>query len=185
MNALTLTDIRDNASGRVCRVPLVLGLKLELAARLWADKMPISDMCRELGASESSLKLLKRAYPERFPPRLYKPRIVERAMSAKQMGRVRAAAGAQPEPVPRTTDFKVPTEYEPGLSRYRCEPAAAREPGAPIGMMELTDRTCRWPVSRDAGPMLFCGGYFDGNGSYCNEHRKKAFTPRTCERGRT
>lgn len=46
-------------------------------------------------------------------------------------------------------------------------------------MLALRERECRWPVSRDGGPALFCATEISGaewapgevGGSYCRFHR--------------
>jgi GcrA cell cycle regulator len=43
----------------------------------------------------------------------------------------------------------------------------------PIGIMELTAFTCRWPIG-ERSPFLFCGTSKPAGGPYCREHARLA-----------
>lgn len=53
------------------------------------------------------------------------------------------------------------------------EPVDAPEPRN-LTLMELTERTCRWPVN-DGGPFLFCGCESAPGTSWCAYHRERVF----------
>lgn len=48
-----------------------------------------------------------------------------------------------------------------------------------IGLMDLTDKTCRWPVGEQP-PFLFCG--HPAQAPYCPAHSRIAFPPRIARR---
>lgn len=83
---------------------------------------------------------------------------VETKSAAKRMAN---RARAKPAPVP-------PLPAEPP-QRPSCEP---------VGLMDLTLRSCRWPIGD--GPFLFCGA-MEAEGAkgrpYCPYHHALAYTP--------
>lgn len=56
------------------------------------------------------------------------------------------------------------------------KPSPARPPSPPIGLMELRNWTCRWPIGE--GPYLFCGVHEADAAkgiSYCIAHSRMAY----------
>jgi GcrA cell cycle regulator len=51
----------------------------------------------------------------------------------------------------------------------------AEKPVNPVTLMELTDSTCRWPVSGDGAAMLFCGAANQRDLPYCSKHCGMAY----------
>lgn len=43
-----------------------------------------------------------------------------------------------------------------------------------IGLMDLTEHTCKWPVSGQGSATLFCGAHSPGRSTpYCPEHSER------------
>jgi hypothetical protein len=80
----------------------------------------------------------------------------------------------EPEPAPVATVHYLKTK-EP----FRAPPMAPPKPvGNQVFLMALTTNMCRFPVSGDGERTLFCGDPVE-NGSWCTDHRKRVFTPKT------
>jgi GcrA cell cycle regulator len=57
-------------------------------------------------------------------------------------------------------------------------PALAPAPANPISLLDLTNETCRWPISDDGEPYMFCGALEAGLGErivYCRVHARMAY----------
>jgi GcrA cell cycle regulator len=90
---------------------------------------------------------------------------------------------------PPATDFKARAEQRaasPGLPAH----LVAGEPRVPstdvvpvsrgLGLRELTERTCKWPVGDpQADDFGFCGNDARRDGPYCRYHARLAYTPPT------
>jgi GcrA cell cycle regulator len=69
---------------------------------------------------------------------------------------------------------------------HQAPPLAPSPPSAPapanaVRLLDLTNETCRWPVSGDVPPFLFCGtpeADFVGRMPYCRYHAAMAYSPR-------
>lgn len=97
------------------------------------------------------------------------------AMSAKMKARTAA----------RAADVKKHNAVNPMVARAKSPPPAVFVPAAkdlavgtwnplpeaaPVGIMDLTERTCRWPVS-DGAPFMFCGCQVEPGSRYCPTHK--------------
>lgn len=47
-----------------------------------------------------------------------------------------------------------------------------------IGLMELTEETCRWPYAEEGSPTTYCGCTSKPNSPYCYEHHAVAYHKR-------
>ncbi len=63
--------------------------------------------------------------------------------------------------------------------------AAAEKKSLRLGLMELTDKTCKWPVGDPAGDdFWFCGLSSEPGKPYCAAHAALAFQPMSARRDR-
>ena len=62
-----------------------------------------------------------------------------------------------------------PRQFTPRLATWQKIPD--RPPDAPLnlGLLELTNHTCKWPVT-EGSPFFFCGHPSADHSSYCNHH---------------
>jgi GcrA cell cycle regulator len=67
--------------------------------------------------------------------------------------------------------------------RVRAEPAQAVS-GVPVALVDLTDKTCRWPLwdNHATGDKMFCGAMVVDGSVYCLTHYKLAKPPKGGER---
>lgn len=91
----------------------------------------------------------------------------ERGTTGKYRGVVTAArkarmAKAIPAPPPEVFS---PAAEDLAVGAWNPLPGAT-----PIGLMDLSDKVCRWPVS-DGAPFLFCGCATAEGSSYCPTHK--------------
>ena len=61
------------------------------------------------------------------------------------------------------------------MFRPRPEPVTVVFTPGGITIMDLTEATCRWPVSGTGADMMYCGGEVHKEQSYCLEHCRIAF----------
>ena len=116
-----------------------------------------------------------------------------------------AAAKPEPRPVPRTESAQPPAQ--PASLRNRIIPAGQPLPPQPsageispealasvrevekkakrISLMELTERTCKWPIGDPATEdFWFCGLATQPGKPYCDAHVGVAFQPMSARRDR-
>lgn len=105
----------------------------------------------------------------------------------KQSPRVTEAASWRAANNPHHADIKARAEQRaasPGLPAHLVAGEARRpiEVVAPISrnlkLVELTERTCKWPVGDPATDDFgFCGNDAPGTGAYCRYHSRLAYEP--------
>lgn len=66
-------------------------------------------------------------------------------------------------------------DYEPGLADLITVPETGG--AGPCGLMELTARRCKWPVSGHGAGLLFCGEAIGLGDVYCGCHRRASVEP--------
>ena len=157
----------------------------------------------------SNRKVNKKASPEK-PETIDQSR--ETVVSARQARKktkrepARADAGAKsrPEPKPETKTANVPVATmlrkniipagqplppQPSPNEVSEEAlalvAAAEKKSLRLGLMELTDKTCKWPVGDPASnDFWFCGLSSEPGKPYCAAHAALAFQPMSARRDR-
>ena len=83
---------------------------------------------------------------------------------------------AKPRPR-RTTPFRPPAVLAPPPPKTAPAPAPASPQGHPIALLDLTNETCRWPVTENP-PHRFCGRLeadFAKGVPYCRRHSRMAY----------
>jgi len=79
-----------------------------------------------------------------------------------------------PKPIPTATIHHLKTK-----TRYQPPPQGPLKPtGNQVFLMALTTNMCRFPVSGSGEKTLFCGDPTE-KGSWCPDHRKRVFVPKT------
>ncbi|MGE0281631.1 MAG: GcrA family cell cycle regulator [Rhizobiaceae bacterium] len=155
--------------------------RVETLRKLWADGLSASQIAAQLGSVSRNavigkvhrLKLSSRGRSTAAAPRAKKQTststIVKTVKSVAPMRAAVATVGA--------TALKIAFDAEP-VARYR----AAQDVVVPISrklhLVELTERTCKWP---NGDPLTesfsFCGADSAETGPYCQYHARVAFQP--------
>ncbi len=85
----------------------------------------------------------------------------------------------RPPPKPRVKRVRVrvrkPAANQPAEKRA---PAATPAPARPCSLLEFTDETCRYPISDDGPPYVFCGALeadMSNGRPYCLMHARIAY----------
>jgi GcrA cell cycle regulator len=83
---------------------------------------------------------------------------------------------AKKRPVPRTRTlprfaFRTP----PARPGHGPVDLPVEQPANPVTLLELTDRSCRWPSGNNPATMLFCGATSVEGQPYCERHCRVAF----------
>jgi GcrA cell cycle regulator len=145
--------------------------RVELLKKLWADGLSASQIAAELGGVTRNavigkvhrLGLSGRAKsPSSGIPRPRKPRShmmrVARPLS-RGANALALAYEMEPEPEPELIENIIP------IGQRRT-------------LLELSDKTCRWPIGDPATPdFFFCGGNPLEGLPYCNYHARVAYQP--------
>ena len=142
--------------------------RVEQLKKLWADGLSASQIAAELGGITRNavigkvhrLGLSGRAKsPSSSVPRARKPRSsgLLRVSRPSMRGNTALAYEYDVEPEPELID--IPVEQRKSL-------------------LELTDKTCRWPVGDPGGgEFYFCGGETVNELPYCIHHSRIAYQP--------
>jgi len=144
--------------------------RVELLKKLWAEGLSASRIAAELGGVTRNAVIGK----------VHRLGLAGRAKSSSGMSRPRKPRAHMlrvARPVSRgATALALAYELEP-----EPEPALA-DNIIPIGqrrtLLELSDKTCRWPIGDPATPeFFFCGGIPLMGLPYCHYHARIAYQP--------
>jgi GcrA cell cycle regulator len=58
------------------------------------------------------------------------------------------------------------------------------KPAKPLTLLDLTSKSCRWPLGEPSADMLYCGGLTQG-GAWCAKHHAMAYRKADGRRGNT
>lgn len=136
---------------------------------LWTvSGLSASEIARELGEGMTRNGVLGKAHRMKLPPRLSKLQIqLGRERAARERARRdrrRAERAKAMMSRPDVGQRRGPKPEWPGGSVW--DPLAGT---SPIGIMDLTDATCRWPIGES--PFRFCGCETAPGSSYCATHK--------------
>jgi GcrA cell cycle regulator len=186
--------------------------RVEVLKKMWGEGQSASQIAKELGGVTRNavigkvhrLGLSNRAGSGAAPTKAD-------AKPAKAAPKAPAAAAAKPKVEPKTEPAikpQPPSENKSGLpARKQIIPAGQPLPPQPsaneispealakvneiekkakkIGLMELTERTCKWPVGDPATEdFWFCGLPVQQGKPYCEAHVGVAFQPMSSRRDR-
>ena len=189
--------------------------RVETPKKMWGDGQSASQIAKELGGVTRNavigkvhrLGLSNRAGGS-APESRTEARTESRAEPAARPDAPAAkpaAAKPEPRPVPRTESAQPPAQ--PASLRNRIIPAGQPLPPQPsageispealasvrevekkakrISLMELTERTCKWPIGDPATEdFWFCGLATQPGKPYCDAHVGVAFQPMSARRDR-
>lgn len=189
--------------------------RVELLKKMWSEGQSASQIAKELGGVTRNavigkvhrLGLSNRAGGS-APESRTEARTESRAEPAARPDAPAAkpaAAKPEPRPVPRTESAQPPAQ--PASLRNRIIPAGQPLPPQPsageispealasvrevekkakrISLMELTERTCKWPIGDPATEdFWFCGLATQPGKPYCDAHVGVAFQPMSARRDR-
>lgn len=159
--------------------------RVELLKKLWAEGLSASQIAAQLGGVSRNavigkvhrLKLSGRARSTSSAPRAKK---APRATGTPARATSRAGAGRS---------ISAPTIGATALKPQYLADAAPEADLRPIAdvvvpiarklkLVELTDRTCKWPIGDPlAEDFHFCGHDSDEGSPYCTYHARLAFQP--------
>jgi len=129
--------------------------RLELLKEYWADGDSTRVIAERLGPEFTRNSVIGKAHRMQLESRKIEHAHVEPDQSAPVPAPVR----------PRPVHLRPLLRFE-------------RSPGGPLGVLDLTDKTCRWPIG-DVGVegFHFCGELSADESPYCPHHRHVAYQP--------
>jgi len=187
--------------------------RVETLKRMWGEGQSASQIAKELGGVTRNavigkvhrLGLSNRAGGGSAPA---KPAAKEKPVKAEAPAKSKAAkADPKPEPADKPEAAPVAAAPAPTPARKQIIPAGQPLPPQPsaneispealasvrevekkakrLTLMELTERTCKWPVGDPAtDDFWFCGLAVQQGKPYCEAHVNVAFQPMSSRRDR-
>jgi GcrA cell cycle regulator len=150
--------------------------RVSVLKNLWAEGLSASQIAKQLGGGVTRnavigkvhrLGLAGRATPSRPPKR------------PVRMARPRNVASPTPRARTATTPSVPLVPAAPPLEPLR------REDGSVTTVLNLNERTCKWPIGDPAEQgFAFCGRQSCA-GPYCTEHARLAYQPQQAKKKRT
>lgn len=175
--------------------------RVELLKKMWSEGQSASQIAKELGGVTRNavigkvhrLGLSNRsgAAPAAKAPKAEAPA----KESAPAKAEAKAEAPAAKEPAPSTPARRVivpagqPLPPQPSANEISPEALASmrevEKSAKKISLMELTERTCKWPIGDPAtDEFWFCGLPVQPGKPYCEAHVGVAFQPMSSRRDR-
>ena len=179
--------------------------RVELLKKMWSEGQSASQIAKELGGVTRNavigkvhrLGLSNRSggAPAAAPagkPEAAAPK-TEQPAAAPKAERAEPAAEAAPAPTPVARKPIIPAGQplppQPSANEISPETLAnvrkVEEKAKRISLMELTERTCKWPIGDPAtDDFWFCGLSVQAGKPYCEAHVSVAFQPMSSRRDR-
>ena len=189
--------------------------RVELLKKMWGEGQSASQIAKELGGVTRNAvigKVHRLGLSNRNQGTAAKPAAKEKAAPAAKAAPSKPAAAPQPEKKPEPkTEAAVPVSADRPANvthlRKQIVPAGQPLPPQPsaneispealakvneieksakkLGLMELTERTCKWPIGDPATPdFWFCGLPSQQGNPYCEAHVGVASQPMSSRRDR-
>jgi GcrA cell cycle regulator len=189
--------------------------RVELLKKMWGEGQSASQIAKELGGVTRNAvigKVHRLGLSNRNQGTAAKPAAKEKAAPAAKAAPSKPAAPPQPEkkPEPKTEAAVPPSIDRPAnVTHLRKQIVPAGQPLPPqpsaneispealakvneieksakkLTLMELTERTCKWPIGDPATPdFWFCGLPSQQGKPYCEAHVGVAFQPMSSRRDR-
>ncbi len=156
--------------------------RVELLRKLWSDGLSASQIAAQIGSVTRNAvigKVHRLGLSGRAKTMTTAPRINRTPHKARPQGNSMPRAGMAPMSFGATA---LKTEAQPDVERA-VEPAPAipfpvPESQSRITLMQLTERTCRWPVGDPStAEFRFCGANSEAGVPYCTYHCAIAYQP--------
>ena len=175
--------------------------RVELLKKMWSDGQSASQIAKELGGVTRNAvigKVHRLGLSNRTAAQPAKP-IKEREKPEKASAKAGATADAVAEPAPaerpstparrQIIPAGQPLPPQPSANEISPEALASvrevEKKSKKISLMELTERTCKWPVGDPATENFwFCGLPVQQGKPYCEAHVGVAFQPMSSRRDR-
>jgi len=179
--------------------------RVAILTKMWGEGQSASQIAKELGGVTRNavigkvhrLGLSNRATSGSKggtkPKTAAKPAAARAAKPAAKAKPKAAPANAAPKPVlpPRKAIIPAGQPLPPQPSANEISPEAlatvreVEKKAKKIGLMELTERTCKWPIGDPATEEFwFCGLPSEPGKPYCEAHVGVAFQPMSARRDR-
>ena len=188
--------------------------RVETLKKMWGEGQSASQIAKELGGVTRNAvigKVHRLGLSNRgaaAAPAAAKPEAKAKPAPKAEAKPAAPAKPTEPEPAPQETPEPPAAEAKPALPvRKQIIPAGQPLPPQPsaneispealakvnevekkakkIGLMELTERTCKWPVGDPATEdFWFCGLPVQQGKPYCEAHVGVAFQPMSARRDR-
>jgi len=176
--------------------------RVELLKKMWGDGQSASQIAKELGGVTRNavigkvhrLGLSNRAggtAPAAKPAAKDKPAPRDKPVKAEAQPAAPAADAPVMNPITRKAIVPAGQPLPPQPSANEISPealASVREvekKAKKISLMELTERTCKWPIGDPAtDDFWFCGLSVQSGKPYCEAHVGVAFQPMSARRDR-
>lgn len=185
--------------------------RVEVLKRMWGEGQSASQIAKELGGVTRNAVIGKvhrlglsnragaSASPAKEDTKAAKPKAA--AKKAEPRSKPQAAAKPAPAPQPEARPVHTPALRKPFITAGQPLPpqpsaneispealATVREvekKAKKISLMELTERTCKWPIGDPATEdFWFCGLPVQPGKPYCEAHVGVAFQPMSSRRDR-
>lgn len=174
--------------------------RVELLKKMWNEGQSASQIAKELGGVTRNavigkvhrLGLSNRSSSSTAKPVKGEPKAKAATKTAAKTETVAAAKPAEKPTLPiRKPVITAGQPLPPQPSANEISPEAlanvreVEKKAKKIGLMELTERTCKWPIGDPATPEFwFCGLPVQQGKPYCEAHVGVAFQPMSSRRDR-
>lgn len=178
--------------------------RVELLKKMWGEGQSASQIAKELGGVTRNAVIGKvhrlglsnratgAAKPEAKPKAAPKAAVKPKAAPKPADAAPKAEVDTTPKPLPaRKQIIPAGQPLPPQPSANEISPEALAKVSAiekkakKLGLMELTERTCKWPVGDPATEdFWFCGLPVQQGKPYCEAHVGVAFQPMSSRRDR-
>jgi len=166
----------------------------DMLRALWADGNSARQCAIVLGGGITRNAVIGKVYRLQLPPRkTVTPKPRKRAWSDESRAAmslkmtVRNLSRKRPveteEVIADRVVLPTPAAFTPAPEAARGDAWTALPGTTPIGMMALSQDTCRWPIG-DELPFTFCGCSVATGSVYCAEHRRRGTGIGTAEERR-
>jgi len=157
--------------------------RVEVLKKMWGEGQSASQIAKELGGVTRNAVIGK----------VHRLGLSNRATGGKSEAKAKPAA--KPDTKPRTSRAKAiipagqPLPPQPSANEISPEALAKvseiEKKAKKLTLMELTERTCKWPVGDPAtDDFWFCGLPVQSGKPYCEAHVGVAFQPMSSRRDR-
>ncbi|MBK5933823.1 GcrA cell cycle regulator [Rhodovulum imhoffii] len=181
--------------------------RVETLKRMWAEGQSASQIAKELGGVTRNavigkvhrLGLSNRAGSNGKPAAATREKTAPKPEPAAEKPPVREKPAPRPEPVAETPVHSTPRRQiipagrplppQPSANEISPEALASvrevEKTAKKLTLMELTERTCKWPIGDPATEdFWFCGLPVQPGKPYCEAHVGVAFQPMSSRRDR-